>query len=261
METLIQGNRDIKGVIAGNDTMALGAMAALKAAGLGEGDRRRLRRQPGRDRSPSRPARSRRPCCSRRPPSRGWPSSRRTDLITNGSTGQPEKQSIDCELVTPANADSSVSSPGSIEEGSTWPKTNTRQSSSAIAISFPTCSSAKRAATSSRCSTQLEDRRRPARTRRDQARRRRDLGARQGVRRALPPPPRPHRRRPRLPAELRRREGRGRHAEARRPQRAGAGAGLSGRSRSAARRSGGATRSAARSRSATTCASTASRSA
>ena len=26
-------------------------------------------------------------------------------LITTGSTGQPEKQSIDCELVTPANAD------------------------------------------------------------------------------------------------------------------------------------------------------------
>ena len=36
METLIQGNRNIKGVIAGNDTMALGAMAALKAAGLGQ---------------------------------------------------------------------------------------------------------------------------------------------------------------------------------------------------------------------------------
>ena len=25
-------------------------------------------------------------------------------LITSGSTGQPEKQAIDCELVTPANA-------------------------------------------------------------------------------------------------------------------------------------------------------------
>lgn len=36
METLLQGNRNIKGVIAGNDTMALGAMAALKAAGLGQ---------------------------------------------------------------------------------------------------------------------------------------------------------------------------------------------------------------------------------
>lgn len=34
METIIQANKDIKGVIAGNDTMALGAAAALKAAGL-----------------------------------------------------------------------------------------------------------------------------------------------------------------------------------------------------------------------------------
>ena len=47
METLIQGNRNLKGVIAGNDTMALGAMAALKAAGLEQGHRRRIRRQPG----------------------------------------------------------------------------------------------------------------------------------------------------------------------------------------------------------------------
>ncbi|MFD0476168.1 D-ribose ABC transporter substrate-binding protein [Nonomuraea thailandensis] len=34
METIIQKNPDIQGVIAGNDTMALGAVAALKAAGL-----------------------------------------------------------------------------------------------------------------------------------------------------------------------------------------------------------------------------------
>ena len=34
METILQRNPDIDGVIAGNDTMALGAVAALKAAGL-----------------------------------------------------------------------------------------------------------------------------------------------------------------------------------------------------------------------------------
>lgn len=34
METILQGNRNIKGVICGNDTMALGVAAALKAAGL-----------------------------------------------------------------------------------------------------------------------------------------------------------------------------------------------------------------------------------
>ena len=36
METIIQGNPDMKGVICGNDTMAMGAMAALKAAGMGD---------------------------------------------------------------------------------------------------------------------------------------------------------------------------------------------------------------------------------
>lgn len=34
METIIQANPDIKGVISGNDTMALGAQAALNAAGM-----------------------------------------------------------------------------------------------------------------------------------------------------------------------------------------------------------------------------------
>jgi erythritol transport system substrate-binding protein len=35
MQTLLQANPDAKGVICGNDTMAMGAMAALKAAGKG----------------------------------------------------------------------------------------------------------------------------------------------------------------------------------------------------------------------------------
>jgi len=34
METILQGQKEIKGVIAGNDTMALGVAAALKAAGM-----------------------------------------------------------------------------------------------------------------------------------------------------------------------------------------------------------------------------------
>ena len=34
METIIQAHPDIKGVISGNDTMAMGAMAALQAAGM-----------------------------------------------------------------------------------------------------------------------------------------------------------------------------------------------------------------------------------
>jgi erythritol transport system substrate-binding protein len=36
MESIIQANPEIKGVICGNDTMAMGAMAALKAAGKGD---------------------------------------------------------------------------------------------------------------------------------------------------------------------------------------------------------------------------------
>lgn len=36
MESIIQANKNIKGVICGNDTMAMGAMAALKAAGMGQ---------------------------------------------------------------------------------------------------------------------------------------------------------------------------------------------------------------------------------
>jgi erythritol transport system substrate-binding protein len=104
METMIQGNRKIKGVIAGNDTMALGAMAALKAAGLGQvivigfdgspdaiasitaGEMRATVLQPA-------------AAIARMAVDQAH------QLITKGSTGQPEKQAVDCELVTPANAD------------------------------------------------------------------------------------------------------------------------------------------------------------
>jgi erythritol transport system substrate-binding protein len=104
METLIQGNRNIKGVIAGNDTMALGAMAALKTAGLGSvivvgfdgspdaiasikaGEMKATVLQPA-------------AALARTAVDQAH------QYITTGSTGQPEKQSIDCELVTPANAD------------------------------------------------------------------------------------------------------------------------------------------------------------
>jgi len=104
METIIQGNRGIKGVIAGNDTMALGAAAALKAGGLGKvvvvgfdgspdvlaairaGDIQATVLQPA-----ARIARLAVEQANR--------------YLTAGSTGAPEKQSIDCELVTRANVD------------------------------------------------------------------------------------------------------------------------------------------------------------
>ena len=104
METILQRNRDIDGVIAGNDTMALGAVAALKAA-------------PGRqvkvvgfDGSPDAIA------AIKKDEARATvlqPAAliaemaveQADEFIKDGETGQPEKQSIDCELVNKENAD------------------------------------------------------------------------------------------------------------------------------------------------------------
>jgi erythritol transport system substrate-binding protein len=102
-ETLIQANRGIRGVIAGNDTMALGAMAALRGAGLGHVI------VVGFDGSPDAIASIRAgeiKATVLQPAA--YIARLAVDqahaLITKGSTGQPEKQSIDCELVTPSNA-------------------------------------------------------------------------------------------------------------------------------------------------------------
>jgi erythritol transport system substrate-binding protein len=104
METLIQAHADIDGVIAGNDTMALGAKAALDAAGQGDvvvvgfdgsPDALRSIRAGGIEATVLQPA----ALISR------LAAEQAHALITTGSTGQPEKQSIDCELVTPENAD------------------------------------------------------------------------------------------------------------------------------------------------------------
>jgi erythritol transport system substrate-binding protein len=102
METMLQASRQVKGVIAGNDTMALGAAAALKASGvkalvvgfdgspdviaaIQAGDIQATVLQPA-----ARIARLAVEQAHR--------------YLTSGSTGMPEKQSIDCELVTRDNA-------------------------------------------------------------------------------------------------------------------------------------------------------------
>ncbi len=103
VETMIQANRNVKGVIAGNDTMALGAAAALKAAGLtsvivvgfdGSPDAVASVKAGEMKATVLQPA--------------AYISRLAVDqahkYLTSGSTGLPEKQSIDCELVTPANA-------------------------------------------------------------------------------------------------------------------------------------------------------------
>jgi len=102
-ETLVQGNRTLKGVIAGNDTMALGAMAALKAAGLGNVI------VVGFDGSPDAIASIKageikatvlQPAAA----IARMAVEQAHKLITTGATGQPEKQAVDCELVNAENA-------------------------------------------------------------------------------------------------------------------------------------------------------------
>lgn len=104
IETMIQGNRDIKGVISGNDTMALGAAAALKSAGLEKVI------VVGFDGSPDAIASIKSSAIKATVLQPAATISRLAvdqahKYLTTGSTGVPEKQSIDCELVTPANAD------------------------------------------------------------------------------------------------------------------------------------------------------------
>ena len=104
METLLQQNPDIKGVICGNDTMALGAQAALLTAGRSDvvcvgfdgsddaiesimkGELKATSLQPVAEMAIQAAIQADK-----------W--------IKTGSTGKPEKQSIDMVLLTPENAD------------------------------------------------------------------------------------------------------------------------------------------------------------
>ena len=104
VETMLQANRNIKGVIAGNDTMALGAAAALKNAGLEKVI------VVGFDGSPDAIASIKGGAIKATVLQPAATISRLAvdqahKYLATGSTGAPEKQSIDCELVTPANAD------------------------------------------------------------------------------------------------------------------------------------------------------------
>ncbi|MGA4686958.1 D-ribose ABC transporter substrate-binding protein [Micromonospora sp. AB353] len=105
METILQKNRNLQGVIAGNDTMALGAVAALKAAGL-TGKVVVV----GFDGSPDAVAAikaGQMHATALQPAVLGAETAvqQADKFIKTGSTGAAEKQSIDCELVTKANAD------------------------------------------------------------------------------------------------------------------------------------------------------------
>ena len=105
METILQRNRDIDGVIAGNDTMALGAVAALKAANLLD-----KVTVVGFDGSPDvisaiKKGEARATVLQPAALIAEMAVEQADKLITTGETGQPEKQSIDCELITAENAD------------------------------------------------------------------------------------------------------------------------------------------------------------
>ena len=103
MESILQANPNIKGVIAGNDTMALGAQAALIAAGkkdvivVGFDGSDDAIQSIGKGELEGHLAAARRRNGASRPRSRPMP------YIKTGKTGKPEKQSIDMVLITPEN--------------------------------------------------------------------------------------------------------------------------------------------------------------
>ncbi len=104
METMLQAHPGVKGVIAGNDTMALGASAALKAAGRGEVI------VVGFDGSPDVIEAIRAGDIQATVLQPAWRIAEMAveqahQYLTAGSTGKPEKQSVDCVLVTRDNAD------------------------------------------------------------------------------------------------------------------------------------------------------------
>ncbi len=104
MQTILQAHPDITGVIAGNDTMAVGAAAALKAAnrsdvivigfdgsddaiaGIKDGSIKATVLQPIVNLS-------------------NLAVEQANAYLTSGKTGVDEKQSVDCILITKENAD------------------------------------------------------------------------------------------------------------------------------------------------------------
>ena len=103
MESLLQANPDVKGVICGNDTMALGAQAALDAAGMsdvivvgfdGSDDVNESILAGKIDAGSLQPVAE-----------MAIQAAIQADAyLKDGSTGKPEKQSIDMVLLTPENA-------------------------------------------------------------------------------------------------------------------------------------------------------------
>ncbi|WJS06246.1 D-ribose ABC transporter substrate-binding protein [Roseibium aggregatum] len=103
METILQANPEIKGVISGNDTMAMGAWAALKAAGRtdvivvgfdGSNDVRDSILEGGIKATVLQPAYRQAQIAVEQA----------DQYLKMGSTGQDEKQLMDCVLINGSNA-------------------------------------------------------------------------------------------------------------------------------------------------------------
>jgi erythritol transport system substrate-binding protein len=105
METILQRSKDIDGVIAGNDTMALGAVAALKAAKLI--DKVKVVGFDGSPDAVDAVKKGEMVATVLQPAAQiaEMAVEQADQMIKTGKTGQPEKQSIDCELVNKDNAD------------------------------------------------------------------------------------------------------------------------------------------------------------
>jgi len=104
METILQTYSDIKGVIAGNDPMALGAYAALK--GVGREDVIVVGFDANNDALQSVLRGELKATCLQPVQEIAYQAAIQADLyLRTGSTGKPEKQSIDMVLITPENAD------------------------------------------------------------------------------------------------------------------------------------------------------------
>ena len=103
MESLLQANPDVKGVICGNDTMALGAQAALDAAGLGDVF---VAGFDGSDDVNESMLAGKIDVGGLQPVAEMAIQAvvQADEYIKTGSTGKPEKQSIDMVLLTPENA-------------------------------------------------------------------------------------------------------------------------------------------------------------
>ena len=103
MESLLQANPDVKGVICGNDTMALGAQAALDAAGMGDVI---VVGFDGSDDVNDSMLAGKIDAGSLQPVAEmAIQAAIQADMyLRTGATGKPEKQSIDMVLLTPENA-------------------------------------------------------------------------------------------------------------------------------------------------------------